>query len=74
MFVSASPIASVIWVGVASPCGDHGDAVASTTGRAERCETVPGYEVAGVEGMGAPKGTPPETIERLNGQINAGLT
>src|SRR5947207_2042851 len=36
-------------------------------------ETVPGYEATAWAGMGAPKGTPPEIIERLNGQINAGL-
>ena len=37
-------------------------------------ETVPGYEAHAWAGMGAPKGTPPEIIEKLNGQINAGLT
>jgi tripartite-type tricarboxylate transporter receptor subunit TctC len=36
-------------------------------------ETVPGYEAHAWAGMGAPKGTPPEIIEELNGQINAGL-
>ena len=36
-------------------------------------ETVPGYEAHAWAGMGAPKGTPPEIIEKLNGQINAGL-
>ena len=36
-------------------------------------ETVPGYEAHAWVGMGAPKGTPPEIIEKLNGQINAGL-
>jgi tripartite-type tricarboxylate transporter receptor subunit TctC len=36
-------------------------------------ETVPGYEANGWAGMGAPKGTPPEIIEKLNGQINAAL-
>jgi tripartite-type tricarboxylate transporter receptor subunit TctC len=34
-------------------------------------ETVPGYEASAFFGMGAPKGTPPEIIERLNKEINA---
>ena len=36
-------------------------------------ETVPGYEASAFFGMSAPKGTPPEIIERLNKEINAGL-
>jgi tripartite-type tricarboxylate transporter receptor subunit TctC len=36
-------------------------------------EFVPGYEASAVGGMGAPKGTPVEIIERLNREINAGL-
>jgi tripartite-type tricarboxylate transporter receptor subunit TctC len=36
-------------------------------------ETVPGYEASTFFGMGAPKGTPPEIIEALNKEINAGL-
>jgi tripartite-type tricarboxylate transporter receptor subunit TctC len=36
-------------------------------------ESVPGYEVSGVLGVGVPKGTPTEIIERLNREINAGL-
>jgi tripartite-type tricarboxylate transporter receptor subunit TctC len=36
-------------------------------------ETVPGYEASALFGMGAPKGTPPEIIEALNREINAGL-
>jgi len=34
---------------------------------------VPGYESSLVDGIGAPKNTPPEIIERLNKEINAGL-
>jgi len=34
---------------------------------------VPGYEVSTWAGIGAPKGTPPEVIDRLNREINAGL-
>ena len=34
-------------------------------------ETLPGYEARA--GIGAPKGTPPEIIARLNRDINAGL-
>jgi tripartite-type tricarboxylate transporter receptor subunit TctC len=36
-------------------------------------ETVPGYEARTWAGVGAPKGTPPEIITRLNRDINAGL-
>jgi tripartite-type tricarboxylate transporter receptor subunit TctC len=36
-------------------------------------ETVPGYEASAFFGMSAPKATPPEIIERLNREINAGL-
>jgi len=34
---------------------------------------VPGYEASSWWGLGAPKNTPPEIIERLNREINAGL-
>jgi tripartite-type tricarboxylate transporter receptor subunit TctC len=36
-------------------------------------DVVPGYAVTGFLGFGAPKGTPPEIIERLNREINAAL-
>jgi tripartite-type tricarboxylate transporter receptor subunit TctC len=32
--------------------------------------TVPGYEVNGVLGIGAPKGTPQDVVDRLNKEIN----
>jgi tripartite-type tricarboxylate transporter receptor subunit TctC len=34
-------------------------------------ETVPGYEASALFGMGAPKNTPKEIIEKLNSEINA---
>jgi tripartite-type tricarboxylate transporter receptor subunit TctC len=34
---------------------------------------VPGYEASAWLGLGAPKNTPPEIVERLNREINAGL-
>jgi tripartite-type tricarboxylate transporter receptor subunit TctC len=37
-------------------------------------DTVPGYEVDGWLGVGAPAGTPPEIIATLNKYINDGLT
>jgi len=36
-------------------------------------EFVPGYEASALAGVGAPKGTPAEIIEKLNREINAGL-
>jgi tripartite-type tricarboxylate transporter receptor subunit TctC len=36
-------------------------------------DTVPGYEASAFFGMGAPKGTPPEIVEKLNKEINAAL-
>jgi len=34
---------------------------------------LPGYEASVFYGMGAPRNTPPEIVERLNKEINAGL-
>jgi tripartite-type tricarboxylate transporter receptor subunit TctC len=34
---------------------------------------VPGYEASAFYGMGAPRNTPPEIIDKLNKEINAGL-
>ena len=36
-------------------------------------ESIPGYEATAVSGLGAPKATPVEIIEKLNKEINAGL-
>jgi Tripartite tricarboxylate transporter family receptor len=33
----------------------------------------PGYEGSGCQGVGAPKNTPTEIVDKLNGEINAGL-
>jgi tripartite-type tricarboxylate transporter receptor subunit TctC len=37
-------------------------------------DVLPGYEASVFYGIGAPANTPPEVIERLNKEINAGLT
>jgi tripartite-type tricarboxylate transporter receptor subunit TctC len=37
-------------------------------------EFVPGYEVSNWFGVGAPKATPAEIVDRLNKEINSGLT
>jgi tripartite-type tricarboxylate transporter receptor subunit TctC len=34
---------------------------------------VPGYEASAVNGIGAPRATPTEIIDKLNKEINAGL-
>jgi tripartite-type tricarboxylate transporter receptor subunit TctC len=36
-------------------------------------DVVPGYSVTGWLGVGAPRGTPPEIVDRLNRKINAAL-
>ena len=36
-------------------------------------ELVPGYDAVGWYGVGAPRGTPVEIVDRLNSEINAGL-
>jgi tripartite-type tricarboxylate transporter receptor subunit TctC len=36
-------------------------------------ESVPGYEGIGWQGIGAPRGTPADIIDKLNSAINAGL-
>jgi tripartite-type tricarboxylate transporter receptor subunit TctC len=35
---------------------------------------VPGYEASAVNGIGAPKATPTEVIDKLNKELNAGLS
>ena len=74
MFVSASPSLEFIRAGKLRAL-----AVTTSTRWAAMpdvpsiAETVPGYEAIAWAGIGAPKGTPPEIIEKLNTQINAGL-
>jgi tripartite-type tricarboxylate transporter receptor subunit TctC len=34
---------------------------------------VPGYESSAIYGLVAPKGTPPEVIEKLNREVNAAM-
>jgi tripartite-type tricarboxylate transporter receptor subunit TctC len=36
-------------------------------------EAVPGFELSGWTGVGVPRGTPSDVIERLNREVNAGL-
>ena len=36
-------------------------------------EFVPGYEISTWYGVGAPKGTPAEVIDKINKEIDAGL-
>jgi tripartite-type tricarboxylate transporter receptor subunit TctC len=36
-------------------------------------EFVPGYEASAVNGIGAPRATPTEIVDKLNKEINAGL-
>jgi tripartite-type tricarboxylate transporter receptor subunit TctC len=36
-------------------------------------ETIAGFEVSTWSGIGVPKGTPPDIVERLNREVNAGL-
>jgi tripartite-type tricarboxylate transporter receptor subunit TctC len=52
----------------------------TTAARADALPSVPtvgefvtGYEASAIGGLGAPKGTPVEIIDRLNREINAGL-
>jgi tripartite-type tricarboxylate transporter receptor subunit TctC len=36
-------------------------------------DALPGYEASAVYGVGAPRNTPPEIVDKLNKEINAGL-
>jgi hypothetical protein len=63
-----------------NPIGHIKRALAVTATRSEALpdiptlvEFVPGYDASGWFGVGAPKGTPPEIIDKLNTEISAGL-
>ena len=52
---------------------DHRDALGGAAGHPDRGEFVPGYEASNWFGVGAPKNTPAEIVDKLNKEINAGL-
>jgi tripartite-type tricarboxylate transporter receptor subunit TctC len=54
-------------------CGDHGNALGRTPDIPTVDEFVPGYEATAWLGLGAPKNTRAEIIDKLNEQINAAL-
>src|SRR5262249_27516203 len=45
----------------------------AATGHPHRGQLVPGYEASSVYGLGAPKNTPTEIVDKLNREINAAL-
>ena len=51
--------------------GDNRDALASAAGHPDGGRIVPGYEGSFWTGMGAPKSTPAEIVDKLNNEINA---
>ena len=53
--------------------GDHRDALGGAAGHSDRGEFVPGYEASAWFGVGAPRNTPAEIVDKLNKEINAGL-
>ena len=57
----------------ARPRGDHRDAFGGAARHPDRGEFVPGYEASTWSGVGAPKATPAEIVEKLNKEINAAL-
>ena len=57
----------------ASTRGDDRDPLAGAAGHSEVGEFVPGYEASVWFGLGAPKATPAEIVEKLNQETNAAL-
>ncbi len=57
----------------ACPRGDERDALGGIAGHSDCGESLPGYEAGTWAGLGAPKNTPAEIIDRINNEINAGL-
>src|SRR5262249_32127881 len=53
--------------------GDDDEAFRGTAGHPTVAEFVPGYEATSWYGVGAPKATPAEIVDKLNKEINAGL-
>ena len=53
--------------------GHDGDALDVLPDIPTVADFVPGYEASGWSGIGAPKNTPAEIIDKLNKEINAGL-
>jgi tripartite-type tricarboxylate transporter receptor subunit TctC len=50
-----------------------GQRTAALPGVPTVAETLPGFEASAWFGIGVPKGTPPQIVERLNTEINVGL-
>src|SRR5262249_55964899 len=72
----ATPVASIEYI----RAGKLRALAVTTAARSEAlpdiptvAEFVPGYEVSYWNGIGAPKATPAEIVEKLNKEINAGL-
>ena len=53
--------------------GDQRAALADAARHPDQGEFVQGYEASGWEGIGAPKGTPVEIIDKLNKEVNVAL-
>ena len=58
---------------VARTGGDEQQSVRATADIPTVGEFLPGYEASAWFGIGAPKGTPAEIVDKLNREINAGL-
>ena len=58
---------------VARARGDDGDAIGGAPDIPTVGEFVPGYEASSGYGLGAPKKTPTEIVDKLNREINAAL-
>src|SRR5215469_5894073 len=57
-----------------SPAGrDHRDPFGGVARYSDRGDFLPGYEASGWQGIGAPRNTPAEIIDKLNKEIGFGL-
>ena len=52
---------------------DHRDAFGSSAGHPNDRGILPGYEASTWHGVGVPRGTPTEIVEKLNKEIDAAL-